>query len=252
MNNKLRIGLILLFILISVSVGIFLFLYKQKSSPNYPQNLNNLINQIKNSDCQNNPNPQFTHDITDVDKIRMIVPPGGIEEWDGNKILKTHSYVLTPTQVPVYAPVDSELYQGVYYLEEGQDQYSLFFEVSCEVFYLFDHIVKPVEAIKQAFPDPPVETAGPRPLASPIIFKAGDLIGYGGQAMMDPEQWDFGVYNSSRSNQAESADVPKLYSRDKIADCPYNYFPEEKKSAYYALFGNKLTGVPTPTLFCQP
>ena len=59
--------------------------------------------------------------------------------------------------MPIYAPVDSIAFEGFTYIEEGMTQYSVFFEVTCDVFYLYEHILKPVEKLKRAFKREPTE-----------------------------------------------------------------------------------------------
>lgn len=202
------------------------------------------------SDCVSNSSPIFTNHITDLSKVEFIQPPGGSETWEGEPILKTHSYVVVKEEVPVYAPVDSELYEGVFYEEEGMTQYSLFFNVGCEVFYIFDHIQEPVEKIKQAFTEPPRKDSRTRLLKTPIVFKAGELIGYS-TGTRSARHWDFGVYNKKHTNFLKDSDFPNLSERDLQATCPYDYFPEEKRLAYYALFGTIRTDQSVPTTFCK-
>jgi len=200
--------------------------------------------------CESNPNPVFAVSPADLSKIAYIVPPGNVESYEGGvKVLKTHSYFKGPNKVEVRAPVDSALFRGVYVTEGGINQYALFFEVSCEVFYLLDHIVDPVGKIKDAFPDTPKTTT--ETINTPRIdVKAGELVGYSiGKKF---EQWDFGVYNRTRDNDFSDlpSDVP-VASRDRIADCPFDYFPKDLRQEFYAKFKNHLTGVPIPDRFCS-
>ena len=66
---------------------------------------------VRNKACEKNPKPIFTHDITDIEKIDYIVPPGNVEEYNTGNVLKTHSYIKGPNKVPIYAPIDSTLFQ---------------------------------------------------------------------------------------------------------------------------------------------
>jgi hypothetical protein len=202
-------------------------------------------------DCQSNPNPEFTSDFTDLAKVKMIVPPGSIQEWQGEKILKTHSYIVVKEKSPVYAPTDSVLYEGAYYQEEGMNQYSIFFQVSCEVFYIFDHIQEPVEKIKKAFKHQPKKDTRTEQIDPPINIKEGELIGYT-TGTKYAHHFDFGVYNKTINNEFKEQNLPKLFGRDIWALCPFDYFPEEKRINYYSLFGNLKTDKPIPTLFCKP
>jgi len=242
MNKKLILTLILTLLVIGIILILYIFL-KKFGKNILPNEVYKLIGQ-----CESNPHPTFSHDITALSKIDYIVPPGNIEDYGDYKILKTHSYMKGPEKVAVYAPIDSTLYQGVYYQEGGINQYSLFFEVSCEVYFLFDHIVDPPDKIKEAFPDTPSSTTNTRGLSSTIPFKAGDLIGY--SIGKDFEQWDFGVYNRTVRQNFDELDLPNISGRDYQAVCPFDYFPEEKRQEYYSLFGSHISK-PVPTRFCN-
>lgn len=200
--------------------------------------------------CESNPNPVFATSPADLSKIAYIVPPGNVESYEGDvKVLKTHSYFKGSNKVEVRTPVDSTLFRGVYVTEGGINQYALFFEVSCEVYYLLDHIVDPVEKIKDAFPDTPKTTT--ETINTPRVeVKAGELVGY--SIGKEFEQWDFGVYNKTRENDFSDlgSDVP-IFDRDRIADCPFDYFPEDLRQKFYAKFKSHLTGVPVPDRFCK-
>ena len=199
----------------------------------------------KRLSCESNPDPVFTTDITNIEKMSMIVPPGTLE----GTILKTHSYVQVKEKAPVYAPYDAYLYEGVFYTEEGMTQYSMFFQATCEVMYIFDHIQEPVDRIREAFPDEPRIDTRTQPLRTPIFFKEGELIGHTTGTKF-AKHFDFGVYNSDRPNFLSSQDEYKVSSRDKIANCPYDYFSDEKRDVYYSLFGSFISDT-APTTFCK-
>lgn len=242
MNKKAILKVTAILLIISTLV-IALILMKQQGRTFLSGKINRLLGQ-----CQSNPSPTFTHDITDLTKISYIVPPGNIEDYGDYRILKTHSYMKGPEKVPVYAPIDSNLYQGVYYEEGGINQYSLFFEVSCEVYFLFDHIVDPAEEIKEEFPNTPSQTTNIQSLSKTTPFKAGDLVGY--SIGEDFEQWDFGVYNRNVKQNFDDLGLPNISNRDYQAVCPFDYFPEEKREKYYSMFGSHIDK-PIPTRFCK-
>ncbi len=248
MSAKIKIIIIIIIIILAALTLTGLYLWSN-SQINKPLALS--LTNIKDTVglCESNPAPVFTHDITEVDKIGYIVPPGNVEDYGNYKMFKSHSYIKGPNKVPVYTPIDSTLFRGVYMEEGGIDQYALFFDVSCEVYYLFDHIVDPPDKIKDAFPDTPATDTSAMTETEKVEVKAGELIGYSiGEEF---EQWDFGVYNKTKERDFPEIDA-EVSSRDRIADCPYDYFPEDKKEFYYSLFGSHLTGVPVPTLFCKP
>ena len=132
-----KIIIIVIIVLALAGLGLFAYFYQPKLG------------------CEKNPAPIFTTHITDLEKIDYIVPPGNVERYPDGKVLKTHSYMKGPNKVEIRAPIDSTLFQGVYVLEGDIGQYALFFEVSCEVFYLFDHVVDPPEKIAKVFPETP-------------------------------------------------------------------------------------------------
>lgn len=200
-------------------------------------------------DCQENPNLVFTHDITDIEKIEFIVPPGNVEDYAGGEsVFKTHSYIRGPNRMPIYAPVDGQLYEGIYVWEGGRGQYALFFNVSCEIFYLFDHVVDPVDKVARAFPDLKQHTNEREPLGEPIDFKAGELVGYSIGA--DFPQWDFGVYDRTQERKfGEIQGQAKVFGRDMMARCPYDFFPPEKRNFYYSKFGSHVDK-PIPNFIC--
>lgn len=203
--------------------------------------------------CISNPDPVFSHDITDLSKVKFITPPGSIEQYGGEKVLKSHSYVIIDGRVPVYAPVDSTLYQGSYYIEEGENQYSLFFDVSCEVFYLFDHIWEPVGKLRAALPSEPSIDTRTTEVRNPVEVKAGELVGYTTGTVYS-HHFDFGVYDRNRKNDLSlfSSENLKLFDREYQALCPYDVFSEEKRLNYYSKFKNIKMDEPVPTVFCEP
>lgn len=212
------------------------------------------INFVENdapANCQKNPNPLFPQLITDLTKVQMITPPGSIEEGQQQKIMKTHAYIVVKERVPVYAPVDSDLYKGAFYTEEEMNQYSVFFNVSCEVYYMFDHIQEPVDKIKLALPQQPSTTTQTSSVSPLIAFKAGELIGYT-TGTKNAHHFDFGVYNRTMNNGLNKSypDI-NFYSRDYLAICPFIVFHQQNKDKYTQLFGNIRLNEPIPKVLCQ-
>ena len=185
--------------------------------------------------CVSDPAPQFTAHITDLSKIHSIVPPTVLS---GNKI-KGRSYLHINIdqsgqayEVPVYAPVDSILTHITLYGESGREQHQLSFQVSCEVSYGFDHLGRlagNIAALATTTLDTGVRTSLP--------LKAGDLIGYTGAAVAG--NWDFVFANSSKS--IDVANLERYENTGNLgdlvyADCPYDYFADDLRAEYYALF----------------
>jgi len=186
--------------------------------------------------CVSNTNPVFTNDITDVWRISQITPPGNISSDGG---VTSHSYIdiADGKQVPVYAPVDMRLGNGAFYIENGLLGYILWFQVSCEVTIKFDHIAKPIDVIKSAFPSEPQLGTRDNILNEDgnAVLKAGDLIGHT-SGTSEAHNWDFGVYNTSIFPNPVTIDIENLEELDKWADCGYDYFSSELRQAYRDLF----------------
>ena len=128
-------------------------------------------------------------------------------------------------------------------------QYILWFGVSCEVSIKIDHLDDPIEQIKNVLPQTPkIDDSRTDDVSSTIKFKAGDLLGYTG-GTVQAHNWDFGVYNTTKPNFLSGDDQYK--GSDDRADCPYDYFTEDKKAVYYNLFAGRFLGDPPPTSFCK-
>jgi len=219
-----RIVLIIL-VLLTLIIGAGIFFAKP--------NLQTLGYKMANPGCQQNPNPVFTADITDLSKVKHIVPPVTVQQSG----VKTHSYLFTDTRVPVYAPADAIFIEGAFYEEEGVGQYWLMFQTSCEVFFMFDHIKEPIDSIKANFPETPAKDSRTKRVSNPVKFKAGELIGY--TTGTSHGVWDFGVYNTTKQNPFSDLE-PDYKDSLRIANavCPYEYFFSDKKKIYFGLFQN--------------
>ncbi len=226
MNRKAFPIIWVIVLLVIVGAGIYFF-----SSLPGRQTIDK--EKLGNSDCQSNPSPVFSVDITDLSKIIHIVPPVTVQKTG----VKTHSYIFTGARVPVYAPADSVFYEGAFYEEEGMGQYSLFFRASCEVVYMLDHIKEPIGSIKANFSTTPAGDSRTKRVESPISFKAGDLIGY--TTGTSNGVWDFGAYNTAKQNPYSGLDLAhKEDLRFAHAVCPFDYFPQDKRQLYSNLLRN--------------
>ena len=184
-----------------------------------------------NFECVSNPNPVFTHHITDPNIFQYVIPP---PTMGGNgQSLKTHSYIVTNfAEAPVYAPVDMVLDTGAHYTV---GPYWLGFTVSCEVKLRFAHITDPIQAIKDVFPAVPQEGSHNMPVKQKIAFKAGDLIGYTIKG-----NWDFGVYNSTKINRYAVDPVWGISTVYTTAVCPFDYYSAQMKAVYTSKFDTKI------------
>lgn len=180
--------------------------------------------------CISNSNVKFTHDFTEVDKISSaeptIITPGNSRHraWLN----------IRSGKVPVYAPVDSELVNGVYKNARGALDYDLHFQVSCEIWYLINHVTDPVDKIKNAFPKiPQTDTKTNPPFKELIKFKAGALLGYTTGTPV-AHNFDFGVFDLSHINEGLPADGGSDYGKEKNFICPFDVLPEKVKKSYYS------------------
>lgn len=187
------------------------------------------------ADCKSNSKPEFSADITLLSKISYLTPPVTVQGDD----LKTHGYIHLAhdksEKVPVYAPAEARAYEGAYYDVNSGPLYVLFFEVSCEVRFMIDHIAEPVEKIIKELPEAPADSSQGIKFG-PVKFETGELIGYVGFTE-GSKNWDFGVYNSEyknpyRDKKYESSDSFRYLN----AICPYEYFSKESKANYKKLF----------------
>ena len=203
--------------------------------------------------CENNPQPIFTYDITDLSQIYQITPPGTI--FDNGAVVKPHSYlwIKNNAEVPIYAPVDMKLAAGSYGRDKEGDKpgYILFFDVSCEVEIKFDHIDRPVDSIIKVLPQTPtLKDSRTTPATEKIKFKAGDLIAHT-KGTSEANNWDFGVFNTTIYPNPVTNGIPNLNEIDKRADCAYDYFTPEKHEAYKNLFKIQIGGSSKAIPYCQ-
>ena len=222
--RKKRTVVSIVFLGLLLAAGLFIGMQHQENK-----------SRVLESDCVSDPDPVFTHYPTDMTKVVQLMSPL-MRVASG---VKGHSYIEVTEQVPVYAPADATLVEGVKYREDlgGRgdiDQYTFSFMVSCEVYYFFDHVIDPPAHIAQAFSGPAsTDTRSSR--IDPVIIKAGDLLGY--SAGTGQHNWDFGVVNTT--TQTVLADDPQYNHSDKFrhADCPYRYFDTAKKMKLFSLLG---------------
>lgn len=190
---------------------------------------------------ESDPTARFTHPPTDLENISSISPPGS----PIGGVIKPHSYIFNvgaPGQrfarVPVYAVADSVLTAISYYeTPSGGGEYLMFFDVTCEISYKFDHISEVAPKIAAVAPTTPSQGSATTRTA-PIEFKAGEIVAYtvgaGGQG-----PWDFGAYDLTYVNKfANQERYERGYMTQSIHTvCPYEYFGEPLRSQMLALLG---------------
>lgn len=179
--------------------------------------------------CTNNPQPIFEVAPTNLKNITQITPPA----FQVGSGVKSHSYINVDKPTPVYAPSDSVLITGAKYTESyidpNQVQYTLLFEVSCEVSYYYDHLINPPEKIAELFPNPPTKTTHSTNHFKPIEIKAGEVLGYSWSG-----QFDFGVLNNSKEPILK--DFPEYKNSEKAyPDCIFSYYRGKLQEEFYQL-----------------
>lgn len=187
--------------------------------------------------CVSNPNPKFTYDVTQEDKILKITPPSLV----ANK-LQDRAFLWIDqskaTKIPIYSPVDADLVRGIYKMRITQGQetidYDLHFQVSCEIWFFINHISDPEDKIKKFFPKTPATntTSENYTKFSPLLhFTAGELIGYT-TGTVQAHNFDFAVFDLNHTNKliGESGGID---ARFKNFICAFDLFPQDLKSKYY-------------------
>jgi hypothetical protein len=203
---------------------------------------NSTLDPVFHTPCTNNPDPVFTANLSDPNYINFIQPMGLGQVGPRFRTFLWINTATAPAEIPIYAPVDSSLVDGVYVSKNGLVDYDLHFVVSCQVWYLINHISDPIAAIRQDLPATPQvgSTAVNGPTVTKILhFKAGDLLGYT-TGTTNAHNFDFGVFNSSQDNGfANQARYKIADSQDKYltAVCPYDYFTPDQKAVWYSKFG---------------
>ena len=194
----------------------------------------------KKEDCVSNPQPIFTHEITDLSKIKRTERWGQVK----SKHLKNHTFLFLKNKnkpIPVYAPVDSYLILQTRYRMQGlkEVQWRLIFQVGCEIVYRFDHLDTLSDKLLKHLGNIPVnedQNAAPNVLINPPIkIKAGELIA-STQGTPQAGSWDFGLSDVSKNNELpkrlknyQNKPTGRQY---KYSACPYDYYPDEIKKKY--------------------
>ena len=219
---------------------------KEKDTGSFAQGYNtpdfyyDIFDGGKKEDCVSNPQPIFTHEITDLSKIRRAERWGQVK----SKHLKNHSFLFLKNKnkpVPVYAPVDSYLILQTRYRIQGlkEVQWRLIFQVGCEIIYRFDHLDTLSDKILKHLGNISVnedqDAATNVAVNPPLKIVAGEIIAFT-QGTPQAGSWDFGAGDINKNNKLpkrlkkyENAPTGRQY---KNAACPYDYYPDEIKKKY--------------------
>ena len=201
-------------------------------------------------DCTRKSDIGLTYFYTDLDQIEMINPT---IVTSGNW-LKNRQYhkILTDTnnaasQVPLYAPADAVAIELTHYVATMRpwnrppydaSQFDVRFQVSCDVFFWFDHITKLAEPFASLSPDEGVRDTRNAAVSIRVEVAAGDLIGW--TSGTDPAHvWDFVMVDKRKTtlfaNQERYEKTGDLQNLLHTA-CPYDYYGESMRSVYISKF----------------
>lgn len=185
--------------------------------------------------CTSHPNPRFTYDFTEIDKILKITPPSLVANKSQDRAFLWID-TAKADKVPIYAPVDADLVRGIYKISKTVEtvDYDLHFQISCEVWFFVNHISDPVDRIKKSFPSTPTDSTTLEnftQIIPPLNFKAGELIGYT-KGTAQAHNFDFAVFDLNHTNTLTGQDSSND-SRFKNFICPFDLFPEAIKNSYY-------------------
>ena len=209
-------------------------------------------------DCKSYTEPFFAHHVTDLSKIKEILPWGSVRTGGGaTDNLKNHTYFISKkkgTEFPLYAPTDSYLIgYDAYYLYESPDviHFMLYFQASCDIAYRFDHLDKIEQSLKNKIGNIIIQDVQHKskiiPIKPAIFIKGGQLVAKTkGTPKHDTGGFDFGLYNKNNNNQLPKRLLTHKGSEQerifRFADCPYDYFIKDLKKSYYKKIKKKRCG----------
>lgn len=195
-----------------------------------------------NLDCKNDTQPLFTKPFTDLSKINHIMPLGNVKAGSLSRSYISVKREKNDSKVwaPLFAPTNATLFRIAYAYrgdpaQGGRAEYRIDFRVSCEVTFGFDHIANISERLKQFAPtEPTYMTRGGKEVSVPVI--EGELIGFTNGGLIGGA-WDFLLFNYAKE---VSHINPSRWTSEhnKYADCPYDYFTEDLRKQYYAMFAS--------------
>ena len=224
--------------------------YNQEGfSPTEQENYDNSLvqnpsEQNNNEDCQ----VQFSEYLIDPKYIQKVGQVGVVH--GGGKSIVERSYISINQEfheqdIPIYAPTGMKLIGGAKYKisqnPEYLPDYVLKFDAGCGVEFLLGHLKGVIDEIEGSLK--PLKTTSAEDEIRPSIqFKAGDLIGYYNQQNIDGGVggFDFVVRDRKVINQFINQERYEDRRADNLISgvCPYDYFVEGKKEAYYNLLGS--------------
>ncbi len=189
------------------------------------------------ANCVSDLQPRFTASFTDLSKIESLGILGSVV---GGSPGRSYVTIKKGEKVPVYNPADAVL-ETIVWADRGggQAEFGFYFQASCEVTYLLDHIEEIADGLKSLAPKEPARSTATQFGSQPKVFvKAGKLLGYT-DGTPQARTFDFLLMNKAK---------PTLYvnparwkwEQAVYGDCPYDYYEENLKKQHYALLGTSV------------
>lgn len=128
--------------------------------------------------------------------------------------------------ITVKLPMDSKLYKGSRYIEQGETQYLLVFINSCGLMFKFDHLYTLTSTyqkiVEENFPEAKVDDSRTTNLTKNVEGKAGDTIATGvGFKKTGNTTFDFGVYDLRNKNDISKNSTWAAKHSDDNEYAPY-------------------------------
>lgn len=182
----------------------------------------------------------------DITRATSVLYPGQVRGGD----FKPHGGLAidnaTNTGAVIFMVRDGFLYQGAWYIENGEPQYLLDFIDPCGIRFRYDHLAVLTDALKQygnQLPGPLVDDSRTHPIASRPFFTKGTAIATEiGHKKQLNVGFDLGVYDLRQRNTASKTPLYKTDSariNDKeqsfYAVCWFDLLPDRERTIVNAL-----------------
>lgn len=192
-----------------------------------------------------NCNVSFSEYLIDpkyVQKVGQV----GVVHGSGQYIVE-RSYISIKQEfkeqnIPIYAPGDMKFIAGARYKVSPDPNYLtdyvVKFDAGCKTEILLGHLKEVVNSIGDQLIG--TKNTSAEDYVNPVEFKAGELIGYYYQQSQNGVSgFDFVVRDRKIINQFINQERYSDGRADNLISgvCPYDYFVQEKKQAYYNLLG---------------
>ncbi len=197
----------------------------------------------------------FTEHMFELDKVDYIVPlgelEGGWEEREVNNmalvnIKRTGDHGSPSLKMKIYAPTEMSL---VFYSYYGYGDYSptwtLVFEINSDKTLKLSALTDVPDTIKNKVGTE--FTKGEIRLQTPLLFNAGDVIGYAG-GTAEYRNWDVLFYDKTHTNKfvnQERYEKDYMGERYRTAICAFDLYPDDMRKEYVKFYGFNAPGLTT-------